>query len=258
VHSDDKVRAVFALADAGHSKSEIARRTGVSRPQVREWLRADLREVLGSPMRMASAKPAHDSASCDAMLDVPIGSYSYLLGQYLGDGCISDQGRGHPRLRLATCDDYPAIRTECVQALAAIVPGARISVIQREGCSEVVVSSMHWPCLFPQHGRGPKHLRPIVLESWQRRFALEIRPDLLIRGLIHSDGCRVMNRVTVRGKRYQYSRYFFTNESDDIRALFLDACERLGVEAPHNRRNSISVARRESVAILDRFVGPKA
>ena len=117
---------------------------------------------------------------------------------------------------------------------------------------------MHWPCLTPQHGRGLKHKRPIVLEPWQRRFVLEIRPDLFVRGLIHSDGCRVINRVTVRGKQYTYPRYFFNNESGDIRALFIDACERLGVSARHNNHNSVSVARRESVAILDRIVGPKA
>ena len=116
---------------------------------------------------------------------------------------------------------------------------------------------MHWPCLFPQHGPGLKHHRRIILETWQRRFALEMRPDLFVRGLVHSDGCRVTNRVTVRGKRYAYPRYFFTNESDDIRELFIDACEQLGVAARHNRRNSISVARSESVAILDRVVGPK-
>jgi hypothetical protein len=65
-----------------------------------------------------------------------------------------------------------------------------------------------------------------------------------------------MNRVVTRGKRYEYSRYFFDNESDDIRNLFIDACTRLGVNARHNR-SSVSVARRESVAILDRIVGPK-
>ena len=35
----------------------------------------------------------------------------------------------------------------------------------------IVVSTVawqHWPCLFPQHGPGRKHERPIVLEHWQR------------------------------------------------------------------------------------------
>ena len=58
-------------------------------------------------------------------------------------------------------------------------------------------------------------------------------------------------------KWYAYPRYFFSDESPDIRWLFVTACAELGVESRPNRRNSVSVARRESVAILDRFVGPK-
>ena len=191
------------------------------------------------------------------MIWVPIAPYAYLLGQYLGDGCISTQARGHPRLRITTCDDYPAIRKECIEAIEAVAPSSNIGVTQREGCSEVAASSVHWLCLFPQHGPGVKHRREIRLESWQRRFALDIRPDLLVRGLIHSDGCRAVNKVVTRGKRYEYLRYFFKNESDDIRYLFIDACARLGVDARHNTRNSVSVARRESVAVLEEIVGPK-
>jgi transcriptional regulator with XRE-family HTH domain len=256
VHSDDKVREVFRLLREGLSQAEIARQTGVSRAQVRDWQRSGIEAVLSSPMRRASAKELHATDECAAMLDVPIAPYAYLLGQYLGDGCISIQARGHPRLRIATCDDYPVVRAECIAAIRAVAPSSGVCVIQGVGSSEVAASSIHWPCLFPQHGPGPKHLREIRLAPWQRRFALEIRPDLFVRGLIHSDRCRVMNRVVARGKRYEYSRYFFDNESDDIRYLFIDACTRLGVYARHNR-SSVSVARRESVAILDRIVGPK-
>jgi len=191
------------------------------------------------------------------MLDIPIGPYAYLLGQYLGDGCISIQVRGNPKLRIATCDDYPAIREECIAAIRAVAPSSGVSVIQGEGSSEVAAASVHWPCLFPQHGPGRKHLRPIVLESWQRRFALEIRPDRFVRGLVHSDGCRLLNRVRAHGREYAYVRYFFDNESDDIRNLFIEGCQRLGVEARHSKPTSVSVARRESVAILERVVGPK-
>ena len=53
-------------------------------------------------------------------------------------------------------------------------------------------------------------------------------------------------------------RYLFTNKSIDIQNLFLEACDRLGVEARRNNRWSISVARRASVARLDELVGPKA
>ena len=192
------------------------------------------------------------------MIWVPIASYVYLLGQYLGDGCISIQSRGNPKLRIATCDDYPAVREECIAAIKAVAPCSGVCVIQKQGCCEVAASSVHWPCLFPQHGPGVKHMRKIELAAWQERFALEIRPDLFVRGLIHSDGCRVWNRVTSPSrKRHQYLRYFFNNESSDIRFLFIEACSRLGVDARHNNRTSVSVARRDSVAVLEEIVGPK-
>ena len=67
-----------------------------------------------------------------------------------------------------------------------------------------------------------------------------------------------MNRVRVRGRLYEYPRYFFSNRSPEILAIFTDACDRLGIEWKQNYTWSISVARRESVALLDTFVGPKA
>jgi hypothetical protein len=58
-------------------------------------------------------------------------------------------------------------------------------------------------------------------------------------------------------KRYEYGRYFFTNESSDIMRIATDALDRLAVPWRRSNRNTISVARREGVAALDRFVGPK-
>lgn len=67
-----------------------------------------------------------------------------------------------------------------------------------------------------------------------------------------------MRRPSKHGDRwYEYPRYFFTNTSDDIRTLFTDALDRLGIEWKQaNARNS-SVAKREAVARLDEFVGAK-
>ena len=90
----------------------------------------------------------------------------------------------------------------------------------------------HWPCLFPQHGPGRKHERPIVLEEWQREIVEEHPADFL-RGLFHSDGSRVRNWATrmVAGerKRYDYPRWQFTNVSDDIRELCCWALDLVGV-----------------------------
>jgi hypothetical protein len=46
-----------------------------------------------------------------------------------------------------------------------------------------------WPCLFPQHGPGKKHTRPIFIAEWQQKLA-ERWHEQLLRGLIQSDGCR--------------------------------------------------------------------
>lgn len=59
------------------------------------------------------------------------------------------------------------------------------------------------------------------------------------------------------GKTYAYPRYLFTNCSDDIKRIFTEACDRLGVEWRVMNAKNISVPRRASVARLDEFIGPK-
>lgn len=112
-----------------------------------------------------------------------------------------------------------------------------------------------WPCLLPQHGPGRKHHRKI--EPWQQKI-IGARPQPFLRGLIHTDGWRGLNKVTVKGKDYAYPRYQFSNRSEDIKKLFTDTCEQIGVEWRPWGRWHISVARKESVAILDSFMGPKS
>lgn len=144
--------------------------------------------------------------------------------------------------------------------MQAIRPANHANVIQRDGCVEVVASSKHWPCLFPQHGPGTKHTRTITLELWQQDIVSEYTEPFL-RGLFHSDGCRVTNRVTRRfaGKtrQYEYPRYFFTNRSQDILDLCGHALDHLDIAWRYSRPHVISVARRDAVAALDEFVGPK-
>jgi hypothetical protein len=87
-------------------------------------------------------------------------------------------------------------------------------------------------------------------------------PGALIRGLIHSDGCRVVNRFRTklpsgRVAEYAYVRYFFSNLSSDIRRIFADHCQLLGIRVTQSNHRNLAVSHRHSVAILDSFVGPK-
>lgn len=117
-------------------------------------------------------------------------------------------------------------------------------------------SSNHWPCFFPQHGPGKKHERLIELTEWQVDIFGAFPRDFL-RGLFHSDGSRVANKVRRGDKTYQYTRYFFANESTDIMRLCQAALNGLAIDWRMCRSNLLSVARREAVARLDEFVGPK-
>jgi hypothetical protein len=180
------------------------------------------------------------------------------LGMYLGDGSIARLPRTW-RLRITLDLAWPGIIRECATSMGAVFPSNRVLVYEpdrRSRCAVVGVYSKQLTCLFPQHGRGAKHLRPIKLVDWQTEIVRE-QPEQFIRGLIHSDGCRFMNRVEAGGKTYAYPRYNFTNASEDIRGLFTSTCDLLGIDwRPMNARN-ISVARRGSVRLLDQFVGPK-
>ena len=185
-------------------------------------------------------------------------AYAYLLGLYLGDGTISTGPRDVYRLRIFLDRAYPLIVDECVAATSLLAPGNRVSVIHSPDAHMDVVSafSRHWPCMFPQHGPGMKHRRPIVLEPWQQSI-VEAHPWRFLRGLIQSDGCRSTNTIRHPKRTYVYPRYEFSNRSDDIRWLFCEFCDRVGVSWRRMNRWTISVARHESVALMDRHIGPK-
>ena len=138
------------------------------------------------------------------------------------------------------------------------MPANKVNRTSATGCHEIQSCSKHWPCLFPQHGAGRKHERPIVLEPWQREI-IEADPRPFLRGLFHSDGCRITNwtvRHLVAGpKRYEYPRY--CNESSDILGMCTWALDLLSIAWRQPKYNTISVARRGAVAALDECVGPK-
>ncbi|MEU9557732.1 helix-turn-helix domain-containing protein [Streptomyces fumanus] len=236
---------VLALVAQGRSLNSVSRETGISRYAIRSW-----QDQLEPSPRMSApdpGPPADDAA------------YAYLLGLYLGDGCISPHRRGGFYLRIACADAWPGLIERCREAITQVRPTLSVYALQKEGYVMVTSYSRHWPALFPQHGPGKKHQRRIALEPWQQTI-VDAHPWEFVRGLIHSDGCRITNWTTrlVGGerKRYEYPRYFFTNVSDDIRRLYTDTLDGLGVEwTPH--RYNISVARKASVALMDAHVGPK-
>ncbi|MBF9070912.1 RNA polymerase sigma factor sigma-70 region 4 domain-containing protein [Streptacidiphilus fuscans] len=251
---DTRNRALTLLRD-GVSNAEVSRRLGIPSGTVAWWLHRDRARNGGLP-------GAHRS-TCHTCHGDPLDrtAYGYLLGLYLGDGHIFQSGKHRvPNLTIACCEDWPGLIDAAEDAVRRVFPHNSPCRVRRVGCTYVKVYSKHLDCHFPQHGPGKKHTRHIQLAPWQREIVDE-HPWELIRGLVHSDGCRITNWTTRRGKRYEYPRYFFTNVSDDIRRIYTDALDRVGIAWKETRRGStpynISVARRESVQVMDVHVGPK-
>jgi hypothetical protein len=176
--------------------------------------------------------------------------YAYLLALYLGDGHVSFGPRAQ-RLRITLDARYPLIIDEACSAIRTI-SGGKAHLVKHPGCFDASVYSQHWTCVFPQVGPGPKHRRDVSLMPWQRDVVAQA-PEALLRGFIHSDGCRVIHSVA----GHRYVRYFFSNKSDDIHGIFRDACDLIGVRWTASRRDMTSVAHRDAVAAFDRFIGPK-
>jgi hypothetical protein len=245
----EEVRDVLALARTGLGVAAIARRTGVPPTTVRRW-------VTGTPPAFVDP----DAPTCPrcghARHERLDGwAYSYVLGLYLGDGHIASFPRTKC-LRIYLDAAYPGIVAECVTAIGRLLPRNRVAVHGRTGCAIVQCYSRQWECLLPQHGPGHKHARRIALRPWQRAITGE-HPQALVRGLLQSDGTRIENQVVRNGKRYVYPRYQFSNRSEDIKAVFCQHLDLLGIAWRRASAWNISIARREAVAALDAFVGPK-
>ena len=230
VHRRDDVAKVLGLADQGWNASEIARLVGIPRSTVRDWLAGRIPGRRRGP------------------------------GEHGCDSCGGPDHRVY-KLRIVLDLKYPAIVDECERAIRVIMPGRRkihrqlrwSNYVERAEASNVEVYgySKSWPCLFPQHGPGRKHERPIILSDWQRCLVLQ-DPPLLLRGLIHSDGCRFVNT----GRNWSHPRYSFSNRSTDIRAIFSEACELAGLHWTA-ANHTIYVSRKADVEKMDRFIGPK-
>jgi hypothetical protein len=229
---------------------------GVAVKTIRRWRRLYQRRGLQRGQR-------HTTARCPRCTGAMLheAAYAELLGWYLGDGYISAGRRSVWNLHVYNDARYVELNAHIADLMRQVKPGGRPHIRHRPGCIVSTVSWKHMLCLFPQHGPGRKHERPIVLAEWQRAI-VERCPGDFLRGLFHSDGSRTRNWATrmVAGKkkRYDYPRWEFVNRSDDILDLCTWALDLCDIAWRRPRIDAIAVSRRDEVRRLDELIGLKS
>jgi len=109
------------------------------------------------------------------------------------------------------------------------------------------------PVSSPSTAPAESTNRPIRLEPWQEAIVYE-ETEEFVRGLIHSDGCRVV----ANDRGVMSVRYHFSNRSEDIIGLFTAALDHLEIPWTRSTKYIVSIYRKAATARLDEFIGPKS
>lgn len=251
---------ILELWEEGYNKKQIARITGIPRGTV-----VDCIKQFGSLQGLEENKDRASKSTPDLVLDriqnpenVDVQkAYAYVLGIYLGDGYIVRNKRVY-FLRIFLDDRYPNVIECCARNVQTLLPENKVNIMHstQGNFVEVICTYKFWPEMLPQHGKGKKHDREIKLVDWQQQI-VETYTLEFFRGLYHSDGSRFSNVV----KGTDYPRYQFTNFSPDIRRMFCEACDRLGIhwteKMRYGKTTDIFISKRKDVAYLDSVIGPK-
>jgi hypothetical protein len=133
VWSREKVSIVLELVREGWNDCQIARETGIPRRTILDWRSGRIPDF--DRLRTRLAPSARSCAACAGdPLSLPQGAYTYLLGLYLGDGCIAAHPRNVFRLRIVCADAYPELIQQCETAMAEVLPN-KVSRSRKQGCS---------------------------------------------------------------------------------------------------------------------------
>jgi len=236
----EKFDLIIELYSNGLNKSQISKITGIPRTTVRDWINKSPQKFVDKIFN-----------PLEFLTNEKISNYSYILGLYLGDGFINKCKRTY-RLRISLDKKYNSVNEMVKNCLSSIFNN-KINVVKRGNCVDISLYNNNLPYFFPQHGKGKKYLRKIILTEWQNQI---LSPINLIKGLIHSDGCYYNEKI----KNYTYGRFVFTNKSKDIIQIFCNALDILNLEYDVQKIDGIyrvRISKKSSVVKLKEMIGTK-
>ena len=108
VHSDEDFQFAKRMIAWGLNDCQVSRLVGINRVTIRDWRTGKVSAGDGIAHRNACPRCGHGK------LITP--SYAYLLGLYLGDGCIASCPRNVFKLRISLDNRYPRIIDSCRQS----------------------------------------------------------------------------------------------------------------------------------------------
>jgi len=240
MRTNEEVSKIIELKNTGKNNTEIAKLLGIPRTTIISIIKNFDREKIDKRKKIWINDPITYIVGNNLEKE-----YSYLLGLYLGDGHISQLKRTQ-RIRFFLDSKYDSLNDYVNKSLSKLFFNNKTNIIKSNyNMVTIYVCSSDLIKLFPQHGIGKKHERPINLTEWQKSIII---PEELIKGLFHSDG------TYYHSANRDY--YQFKNYSKDILNIFKTYCDILGVNYTEQEK-VINFYSRKNVNQLKQIIGTK-
>lgn len=253
MNREQKVELAKLMLSNGDSYRKIAKKIGVDKSTISYWVKINFSFERPSQslickegvIKHCSKLPHH---------------YSYILGSYLGDGCISKTKRTY-KMRIFNCVTHKEIISDQKRSLKKLFSNNKVSSSRTHAignCIQVLVYNKSLPIMFPQYGDGKKHDRDVSLKDWQLEI-IRKEPECFIKGLVDSDGSYFYSRKSQpKNSDVIHMYYQFTNTSKDILNVYRDTMDLLGIHYTSvkkidskNGAYNIFTRRIEAVARMD-------
>lgn len=219
--SEEKYNEAIRLFSFGYKIVEVSKLTGINRSTLSNWIvrNGRIKKQIDTDIPLNYLMSFKDGFTEQDKKD-----YSYLLGLYLGDGCIYKLKRTE-KITITLDKKYEKLNEYTINIFSRFFNKDSYifdrSLHNRGNAIDVIHHSSHLSLIFPQHGIGKKHNRDVSLKSWQESIIDDIS---LVKGLIMSDGTYYLDNQT------NIKKYSFSNKSKDIIDLMKGLLIKLNID----------------------------